>query len=111
MSPTRSELSLRVVEECGCVAVRFAPGTVLSGANSEQLAAELAALAAREPRPHLRIDLGGVNLLTSLVLAKLIALNSELRTAGGRLTIANAEPVVREVFKVTKLDTLLEIAV
>jgi anti-anti-sigma factor len=111
MSPDQSGLSLRVTEEGDSVVVRFAPGTTLSGANSERLAAELAALAAREPRPHLLIDLGGVNMLTSLVLAKLIGLNNELRAAGGRLTIANARPVVREVFKVTRLDTLLDVAV
>lgn len=109
MSPTRSALPLLVVEEGDHITVRFPVGSILTGANSEELARELFALAAREPKPHLCVDLSGVNMVTSLVLAKLIALNGELRAAGGRLTLANAKPVVREVFKVTRLDTVFEI--
>lgn len=109
MSPTQSVLPLRIAEEGDRITVRFPAGTILTGANSEELAAELFALAAREPKPHLFVDLSGVNMVTSLVLAKLISLNTELRDAGGRLTLANAKPVVREVFKVTRLDTVFEI--
>lgn len=109
MSPIRSALPLLVVEEGDRITVRFPVGSVLTGAISEELARELFALAAREPKPHLYVDLSGVNMVTSLVLAKLIALNGELRAAGGRLTLANAKPVVREVFKVTRLDTVFEI--
>ena len=111
MSPYQPELPLHIAEAGGQITIRFPAGTVLSGANCEELAGRLFALAAREPKPHLLVDLGGVNLLTSMILAKLIALNNELRAAGGRLTLANPKPVIREVFKVTRLDTLLEVAI
>jgi len=108
MSPYQSEFPLQIAEAGGLITVRFPAGTLLSGANCEELASRLFALAAREPKPHLLVDLSGVNMLTSMILAKLIALNNELRAAGGRLILANPKPVIREVFKVTRLDTVFE---
>jgi hypothetical protein len=36
--------------------------------------------------------------------------NGRVRAAGGRLTLLNPTPVVREVFQITRLDTVLEVA-
>ena len=61
-------------------------------------------------RPHLTLDLSGVTMLTSIALAKLVALNGKTRAAGGRLTLSDPTPPVRQVFRVTRLDTVLEVA-
>ena len=47
--------------------------------------------------------------LTSVVLAKLIGVNGRFRTAGGKLTLLNVNPDVREVFAVTKLDHIFHV--
>jgi anti-anti-sigma factor len=102
-----SEFPLHIVEEDSRVTVGFPANTTLSEANAEEFSRELLALA--EKRPHLLVDLGGVAMLTSIILAKFIALNGRVRSAGGRLTLFNPTPVVQQVFKVTRLDTILEL--
>ncbi|MBM3980098.1 MAG: STAS domain-containing protein [Planctomycetes bacterium] len=98
-----------VSEEAGRTTVRFPAGTALSEANAEALSRHLTALLEGKERPHLLIDLGGVTLLNSIMLAKFIGLNGRLRAAGGRLTLFNPNTIVRDVFRVTRLDTLLEV--
>lgn len=110
MLPISSEFPLQVLEEGGRITVRFPEGTTLSEANAEEFARELFDLAGRGQRPHLLVDLGAVNMLTSMILAKFIALNGKVRAVGGRLTLSNPTPIVRQVFKVTRLDTILEVA-
>jgi anti-sigma B factor antagonist len=58
---------------------------------------------------HLRLDLAAIEFLTSVVLAKLIGVNGRFRTAGGKLTLLNVNPDVREVFAVTKLDHIFHV--
>lgn len=108
MSAKQSELPLHVVEEEGRVTIRFAANTTLSEVNAEAFSRQLLALLEHRENPHLLVDLGGVAMLTSVVLAKFIALHNRVRAAGGRLTLFNPTPVVQQVFKVTRLDTILE---
>ena len=109
MSANQSAFPLQVVEEDGRVIVRFPANTTLSEANAEAFASEFLALTAARDRPHLLVDLGAVALMTSVILGKFIALHGRVRAAGGRLTLFNPTPVVRQVFKVTRLDTILEV--
>ncbi len=77
--------------------------------NAEEFSHKLATLAAQHQPPHLVIDLGNVTLLTSVILAKLIALNAKIRAAGGHLALINAAPTIYEVFHLTRLDTILDV--
>ncbi len=97
------------MEADGRTTVRFPAGTALSEANAEEFASQLLGLAEGKERPHLLIDLGGVSMLTSVILAKFIALNGRVRGLGGRLTLFNPNAIVHQVFKVTRLDTILEV--
>ncbi len=109
MSVKPGDRFIQVVEDEGRVTMRFAPNTALTEANAEELSRELAALGAREGQPHLVVDLGGVTMLTSVILAKFLALNGRVRAAGGRLTLMNPNPIVQQVLKVTRLDQVLEV--
>jgi anti-anti-sigma factor len=109
MPSNQPELLLQVLEEDGRTTIRFPAGTVLSEANAEALARALRGPAARE-RPHLVIDLGGVAMLTSAILAKFLALHTQLRGAGGRLSLCNPSADVNQVFRVARLDTVLEVS-
>ena len=110
MPANQPEFPLQIVEEGDRITVHFPTGTTLSEVNAEELSRELLALAEGRANPHLFVDLGGVTMLTSVILAKFLSLNGKLRSAGGRLTLSNPTPVVRQVFKVTRLDTILEVA-
>jgi anti-anti-sigma factor len=110
MSRTTSELPLQIMEEEGRVTVRFPANTALSEANAEELSRRLGELLNRVRQGQLVVDLAEVSLLTSMILAKFISLNGRVRASGGRLTLLNPQPVVREVFKITRLDTVLDVA-
>lgn len=58
---------------------------------------------------QLLLNFCNVEYLTSVELGTLIALNKYTRSAGGQLILFNLTPLVREVFTVTRLDTLLTI--
>jgi anti-anti-sigma factor len=105
----RKTALLEVVEDTSRIVVRFPANTMLSEANAEEFSRELLALTKRKEHPHLLVDLGGVTMLTSTILEEIIALNSKIHAVGGRLTLFGLTPVIQQVFKVTRLDTLLEI--
>ncbi len=104
------ELHLQIAEEENRTIVRFPPNTTLSEANVEAMSRQLTELLDRARNRQLVVDLGTVNTLTSMVLAKFISLNGRIRAAGGRLTLLNPTPFVSEVFQITRLDTVLEVA-
>jgi anti-anti-sigma factor len=109
MPSNPSEFLLQIAEEGSCITVRFPTGTTLSEANAEEFSRGLLALAEGKERPHVFVDLAGVAMMTSVILGKFIALNGKVRGVGGRLTLSNPTPVVRQVFKVTRLDTVLDV--
>lgn len=109
MSPTPPPSLLRITEEAGRTAVRFAPRTTLTEANAEEFDRALVGLVENRARPDLAVDLAGVDYLTSIALAKFVGLNRKVRAAGGRLTLQNPGPLVRQVFAVARLDLVLDI--
>ncbi len=109
MIATTSKFPLQIVEEEGRITVRFPANTTLSEANAEEFSRVLLDLAKSKEHPHLLVDLGGVAMLTSVILAKFIALNGAIRAAGGRLTLFNPNSIVQQVFKITRLDTIIEL--
>ncbi len=100
---------LHVTEEDGGTVVRFPAGTALTEVNSRGVGRHLAALAGGRAGADLTLDLGGVALLTSVALEELIRLNGRVRAGGGRLALVNPTPAVRQVFRVTRLDTVLDV--
>ena len=55
------------------------------------------------------IDLGEVKYLSSAFLRQLIALYKALKEEKGDLRLCRVDPQVREVFKITQLDKMIEI--
>lgn len=56
-----------------------------------------------------RLDLADVEYLTSAALVELVHLCRRVKARGGRLTVVNCRPFVREVLAVTCLDRLFEV--
>jgi anti-anti-sigma factor len=77
--------------------------------TSRVVSGELAGLV-RWPGLHdLRLDLGGVQLLTAAGLGVLVATRNQLRARGGRLVLCNVGPLPHEVIRVARLDRLLDV--
>jgi len=70
---------------------------------------QLATLAQGLGAGSLTVDLGGVELLTSIALGMLIGLHRRLRAAGGALRLCGLRESLYEVFEATRLDQLFEI--
>ena len=99
---------LHVTAENGRTTARFVNVTTLTEETAEAVAREFTALAARSA-PEIVLDLGAIEFLSSITLAKLLGLNKTVRATGGRLVLANLRPDVRRVFVVSRLDRVLEI--
>ncbi|MBI2803875.1 MAG: STAS domain-containing protein [Planctomycetes bacterium] len=62
-------------------------------------------------RPNLYLDFSEIRQLSSVVMGKLLALNTQLREHGGRLILLRLHPMVLEAFRVARLTEVLDIRV
>jgi anti-anti-sigma factor len=96
------------VEEA--IVVHFTGAAVsLDEDTNEQARDQLLALAEEATRSPLLLDFRNVTYLSSSALGALIALHRSLLSKGRRLTIHNLRPPAYEVFRVTRLDELLDL--
>ncbi len=109
MSVNQTAFRLQTEESESGITVSFPADTALTESNAEELQRGLLALVAGRTHPNLIVDLSGITILTSIILSKFIAINRNVRDAGGHLTLLNPTPTVRMVFTVTRLDALLDI--
>jgi anti-sigma B factor antagonist len=100
----------QIVEVDGTVTVRFTHKCDLNGALAEEFGRAVTARVEGRDALRVTVDLGHVAFLSSMALSKLITLNAKLQATGGRLVVVGANPLIRQIFHVTKLDTLLEIS-
>ncbi len=89
--------------------VHFPAGTGLSEEHVQAVAGRLCELVADRAHTPLTLDLSEVVTVSSGALGKLLGLNRAVGAAGGRLILADPTSVVRRVFRVTRLDTVLTI--
>ncbi len=96
------------IRDDGIAVVRVA-GRVMLGDESariETLTAELVAAGHRK----LVFEVGGVTHIDSTGIGRFIASFNQVMQAGGALVLAGATGVVREGFRVTRLDTVFKFA-
>jgi anti-sigma B factor antagonist len=97
------------VDKCGdATVVRFIV-TRLEDGNIEAVGEQLFSLVRQERACRLRLDLEGVEYLTSTALGKLVGLHNRVRAAGGQLTLVNVAPTAYHIFRVTNLNRILTI--
>lgn len=89
--------------------VRFVDRRLMDEPSVQELARELFRLVDVEKRASLLLNFSSVDYLSSGVLGKLITLEKKVRALGGKLTLTNLRPEIREVFTMTRLDQLFDI--
>lgn len=99
---------LDVSDREGVTVVRFRDGRLVAGTDLAVVWRELLALL-DENRDKLVLDFSLVEFLASEALERLISLRKKLAARKGVLKLCCLCPQVREVFAVTKLDSLFSI--
>jgi anti-anti-sigma factor len=70
---------------------------------------ELFELVQESGRPNLSLDLGGIRLMASAVLGKVLSLDTKLRQHGGQLILVNVDPLIFQMFHAARLTEILDI--
>jgi anti-anti-sigma factor len=81
----------------------------LDEATFDRIHDRLLALADEPSASEVLLDFGNVVYLTGRTLGTLVRLHQKLRARGRRLTVANLNPQIYEVFAITKLDRFLNL--
>jgi anti-sigma B factor antagonist len=89
----------------GDVAVVTCAGRIVAGAEVAALHQHVNELAAANP--HVILHLGDVDFVDSSGIGLLVRLLSRMRNAGGSFAICAVSPKIREVLKVTRLQSIL----
>jgi anti-anti-sigma factor len=109
MSHSAPAPSLHIVEAGNSITARFVGLRSLTEENVDLLDREFAALADRKGS-NVALDFIAIDYLTSIIVSKLLVLHRQVRAGEGQLTLMNLKPFVRQVFKVARLDQVLNIA-
>lgn len=91
-----------------CV-VNFLTSQVLDEMNVQQLGQELNDLVDKEGKSRLVINFSKIKFLSSAVLGKLISLNKKMTAQKGRMAFCAINADIMQVFKITRLDKLIDI--
>ncbi len=93
----------------GVHVILFSGRKVLDSLEADALAETLRSYIEQIEEPKVVLDLGSVQQLSSSALSMLITAKSTATIRGGKLCLANVGDELLEMFKVTKLDTVLRI--
>jgi anti-sigma B factor antagonist len=99
---------IQVIERSGVKLVRLRPDAILNESQVDALGRALEPLAG-VPGQRVVLSFLGVHQLTSLALGKLIDLHKRLAKTGGELRLADIDPLLYEVFAITRLDRMFRI--
>ncbi len=103
-------IHLEITENGDVTVVRFSDGKILDASNIEELGAQLFNLVEKENRRKLLLNFQNVEFLSSAALNKLIILDKKTKSSSGKLKLCSLRPEILEVFVITRLNQLFEIA-
>ncbi len=89
--------------------VEFVDRNILDESNIQQIGDELALIVDEVPTPKILIRFANVEHLSSAALGAMITINNRIKGKEGELRLAEIDPQIREVFKITKLDKIFQI--
>ncbi len=94
----------------GATVVTFRDRSILDGAAVDAIGKDLFALVDEQAQRSIILDFAEVQFLTSSMIGVLIKLHQKAQAIQGRVVICSLQPKLMEIFKVTKLDSLLQFA-
>ena len=97
------------VEAMGDIAVVVPEGNFFGGKETDELEKAVKDLQGRENKKMV-LDLGRVNHLNSMAIGLLVSAHTNYQKRGGRIVLANVDRRISNVFVVTKLSLVFEVA-
>lgn len=94
----------------GVTIVSFRERSILDGPVVDAIGKDLFALVDEQARQKIVLDFTEVRHLTSSMLGVLVTLHQKSRKIRGKVVLCGLQPNLMEVFKVTRLDSLLRFA-
>ena len=83
---------------------------ILDESNIAELADQLGAVVASNDKPKMILDFANVSHMSSSALGMLITLHKRVREKNGQLRLCNIQPGIYEVFVITRLNEIFQIA-
>lgn len=101
---------MNVTETSGVTVVTLSEQRILDEMHIAQIGKDLQELVAKASTPKMVIDFRNVTNMSSSALGMLITLHKRVREANGQLRLCNIQPAIAEVFKITRLNEIFQIA-
>jgi anti-anti-sigma factor len=89
--------------------VKFVDERMMDAARIEQLGGELMDAVSGDDKDRVVINFENVSFFSSAAVSKLLVAEKRIRSQGGQLRLSNLRPEVRDVFNLTKLDSVFKI--
>ncbi|MCY3020877.1 MAG: STAS domain-containing protein [Planctomycetota bacterium] len=105
----RPKPKMQTIVQGDVAIVTILESRILDETNVNEIGQALMDLVTKQYMIKMVIDLGEVRYLSSAVLRQLIALYKKIKAEKGDLKLCRVNPEVREVFKITQLDKMIEI--
>ncbi len=81
----------------------------LTAEATSVLAEELFEIACESDHPNISLDFERIGLVSSVVVAKMVVLDGQLREIGGRLSVVNVNPTLYDLFVYMGLNEVIAI--
>ncbi len=94
----------------GVTVASFRNASILDMPVVQAIADELYALVDKQAQKKILLDFDAVRFLSSQMIGTLIALNKKSKDIGGRVILCGLKPEPMKVFKIMKLEKILEFA-
>lgn len=94
----------------GVTVVSFRQRSVVDAAAVEAIAKDLYALVDEQAQRWIILDFAEVQFLTSSLISVLVSLHNKAKAIKGSVVLCGLQAKLMEVFRVTKLDSLLRFA-
>ncbi|WP_291169810.1 STAS domain-containing protein [Gimesia sp.] len=99
------------IEEVSDVTIaKFIDKKILDEGNIQIIGTQLFGLVDEDGRKKIILDFSNVEYLSSAALGKLITLDKKVKKAKGKLKLCSIRPDIYEVFAITRLNQLFDIA-
>ena len=106
----RESKRLKIRERGDVTVVSFMDRKILDESNIEEIGRELLEMVQSRPGIKMMLDFENVQYLSSAALGKLITLNKRVAEKAGQLVLCSIKPQIYEVFQITKLNKIFDIA-